>query len=93
VKNLDDLLEELGKIDGSGKWIMPEMPRAPMVGLTTGATDLSVLQDPHSRVKQSSDSSFRRGRSGNLYHRSATNLLGTEDPKLNPHNDLRIGGV
>jgi hypothetical protein len=59
LENIHDHGVKLNIIDRTSKTIMPEVTRAVMICLTTRAACLSILQDTHTWVKESSDFGLR----------------------------------
>jgi hypothetical protein len=72
---------------------MSEMAGAVMIGLAAGTADFSIVQDTHTRIKETSDLgfvSFIRGVRGNFYHRAPLDLLRRKDAELNTHDRFDI---
>ena len=91
TENFHSELEELGVIDGPSKRIMTEMAGTVVVVLTTCTAHFAILQHTHAGIKETTELPFGRGRGGDLTHRSAHNLLWTENAELNAHNGLSFG--
>jgi hypothetical protein len=90
-QNLHGELEELGVVYGPSQREMAEMAGTIVVVLTTCTTDFPILQNTHTRVKESTELAFGGGERSNLTHRPAHDLFRTEDTELNAHNGLGFG--
>jgi hypothetical protein len=69
------------------------MARAVVIRLTARAALLSVLQDPHSWIKETTNLgliALIRGIGCNFYDRATLNLIGAENAELDPKNGLNF---
>ena len=84
---------KLNIIDRTSQTIVSKVTGAVMIGLTTGAAYFPIVEDAHTRIKETADLgliAFIWIVRGDLHHRTAFNLLRREDAELHAHDGLNV---
>ncbi len=92
-ENAENLGEELDKVNRARKTIVAKMARAVVIRMPAGAAELSIIKYTHARVKETADFGFTAFISHlrrDFHNGAPLNLLGREDPELNPNNGFNL---
>jgi lipoprotein signal peptidase len=72
---------------------MAEVTRAVVIALATAAARFSIIENTHTRIKETIDSRLGTiigSAICNFNDRTLLNFIRTKDPKLNPYNGLNF---
>ena len=82
TEDLLNHLEELDLIDWSGQVMMTEMARAAVIIEAAGSAQLTVFQDTHARIRQTSNLSFLRDWRCHFHHGPLDNVFVAKNREL-----------
>ncbi len=93
VQYIHDHVKELDVVDGAGQAIVAKVAGTVVIRLVTAAARLSVVENTHTGVKETSDArliSIVGARICDFYDGTLLDLLRTEDTELNSDDRLDI---